>query len=68
MRPLSDPPKSLALRAYLTELSQLTKKYGFRVECAGPGYDGWLHTPGLRGNGVALDLIYDEEEQEYDAV
>lgn len=67
MRPLSDPPKSLALRAYLTELSQLTQKYGFRIEGPVDG-EGYKEDPYLFGNGVYLSLLYDPEEQEYDAV
>ncbi|MFI5877568.1 hypothetical protein ACIBAH_35115 [Streptomyces sp. NPDC051445] len=57
--------KSLALRAFLTELSLLTQKYGFYIP--GSPYDPY-ENPGLRGNGVARDLIYDENSQEYDAV
>jgi hypothetical protein len=59
--------KSIALTAFLLELSGLSQKYGFRIE--GPvDYEGYKEDPYVIGNGVHLALIYDESRQEYSAV
>ncbi|MGW1673258.1 hypothetical protein [Streptomyces sp. NPDC002324] len=55
---------SEALRAFLTELSDLTTKYGFVIEGDGTS-DGYTGFAVVRGNGVRRDLVHDGER--YDA-
>jgi hypothetical protein len=57
---VSRPRKSDALKGFLRELSELTKRYGFVVD--GPDYGGG---PVLIGNGENVDIYYDHNEERY---
>jgi hypothetical protein len=58
------PRRSEALSAFLTELSDLTTKYGFVIE-GGVDSMGDQEFAIVRGNGVTRDLVHDGER--YDA-
>ncbi|MEV5913338.1 hypothetical protein AB0M00_31105 [Streptomyces chartreusis] len=55
------PRRSEALAAFLTELSDLTKKYGFVIS-------GEFGQPAvISGNRETVDLSYNYEKERYDA-
>lgn len=62
---MSKRKESEALISFLRELSSLTQRYGFSI-VGSVEFDGWMRYPELRGNGVFLELIYDETRQVYD--
>lgn len=65
MSHLFEPRKSLALKAFLLELTELTQRYGFHIS-GSKDSEGWSSAPSVTGNGASFDLIYDGTE--YDAV
>lgn len=56
------PRPSKALKAFLSELSDLSEKYGFII-----GGCGCCGSPYLSGNKESLDLRYDYEAKRYEA-
>jgi hypothetical protein len=60
-------PHSLALKTFLRELSEISDRYGFTIT-GRADYEGYRELPEIRGNGVSLDLLYDENRRVYEAV
>ncbi|MFI2909426.1 hypothetical protein ACG2OD_14370 [Streptomyces sp. PDY-4] len=57
---MSPRRSSEALKAFLTELSDLTKKYGFQMDAA--GYDAGLI---VSGNRESVDIYWDSVNERY---
>jgi hypothetical protein len=61
---MSPHRSSEALKAFLTELSDLTTKYGYVIE-GDVDSEGYKGLASVRGNGIRRDLVHDGER--YDA-